>query len=190
MFVIQSCTLYRFILVMTFTLFGIAHAQCWYNNSDGGEAEYFLVNGRNKLPDPEIIFDIPGSSIGDGGSIAPTTINNPGSAGRPDKVRFRLDTQQMPSWFGPLTLYADSSSELVCANCSSSVTIPFSKISWLTEQRQGNSPANGQFNDGQMVWINAPYDTNNVFFLEFNFLNDTVYPAGTYNGEFLTRGMR
>lgn len=175
------------------TLFALssnaAYAQCWLNNNDNNRANYFLVNGIINQPDPEIIFDLPGNSLGSGGWISTSRIINPGANNRPDEVRFRINTQAMPNK-GPLVLMAvDSSAPLSCINCASRVTIPLSKIGWQAAGNTGNTPSDGSFNNGQQTWLAAPANTDHLFFMQFDFLNDTVYPAGTYKGEFYTQGI-
>lgn len=173
------------------------YAKCWPENTDRGNAEYFLVNGRINKPTPEIVFDIPGSNIGGGGRIASTLVNNSGNASRPNEVRFRLSTKKLAQTNNgngggenrSINLYVDSTSPLTCTNCAGTVTIPLSKIGWQTSSTNGSSaPADGQFNNGQQFWLNAQEGEDHIFFLEFDFLNDTVYPAGTYTGAFHTQG--
>lgn len=166
-----------------------AQAQCWLNNTDNNKADYFMVNGLINLADPEIIFDLPGDSLGNGSYIPTSSILNPGNDNRPDEVRFRLDTQDMPNKNSSVVMSAYSGTPLTCTNCSSTVNIPLSKIYWQSSLNTGSQPADGNFNGGLQTWITAPAKTNNLFFLQFDFLNDTVYPAGTYTGEFYTRGV-
>jgi hypothetical protein len=85
----------------------------------------------------------------------------------------------------------DSATPLSCTNCASSVTMPFSALGWAANRAPesvGTPPANGRFNDGQQTWLVAPPNTETVVNLQFDFLNDKVYPAGVYQGEFQTIG--
>lgn len=111
----------------------------------------------------------------------------------------------------PVTLRVDSSVALSCANgpCSGT-TIPFSKISWTASNNAGAGDIqSGQFTgtaNQQLASFNANatycsgiqlpiFDTcllGSWFYqsralhatrLTFSYANDTIYPAGTYNGK-------
>lgn len=167
-----------------------AWAQCWPENTDNGKADYFLANGIVNQPIPEIIFDLPSNSIGSGGRIISTTVNNRGgNQTLTNHVRFRLSVSNKTT--RRIVMSADSTTPLSCTTCSSSVTIPFSKIGWQennANETKGSAPADGQFNNGIQTWVSANPKDDHVFNLQFDFLNDTIYPAGTYTGEFRTRG--
>lgn len=167
-----------------------AWAQCWPENTDNGKADYYLVNGVVNQPIPEIVFDLPGNSLGTGGRIVSTTVNNRGNSNTlANHVRFRLTA--LNSSTRRILMSANSSTPLTCTTCSSSVAIPFSKIGWQenpTNETKGSVPADGQFNNGSQTWISANPKDDSIFNLQFDFLNDTVYPAGTYTGTFHTRG--
>lgn len=162
-----------------------SHAQCTVNGNYN-KGSHFLVNGRWNESYPEVTFKVPGASVGNGVAVSPdSTIN---AAASNDYVRFRLRVLNRSK--SDVDMYMDSSIPLSCVSCASSVTFPFSKISWTQGLGStGTTPGNGQFNSGVQNLISAAKGTDNVFNLHFNFANDTVLPAGVYTGEFQTRGI-
>lgn len=107
----------------------------------------------------------------------------------------------------PVTLRVDSSTGLSCQSggCGGTI-IPFSKISWTASNSSGGGAGdiqNGQFTgaanqqlasfNANATYCSAPflifcfgwtYQSNamNATRLTFSFANDTIYPAGTYQG--------
>lgn len=165
------------------------YAQCTLNGTTNQMA-HFLVNGRWK-DQPEVIFKVPGASVGNGIAVSPDSVINDGNGNTlPKHLRFRLRVHRRSST--GVRMYMDSGLPLSCTTCASAVNVPFSKISWTegtATETTGITPGNGQFNDGVQSLIYAGSNTNNIFNLQFNFANDTVLPAGVYTGEFLTRGV-
>lgn len=105
----------------------------------------------------------------------------------------------------PVTLRVDSSTGLSCQSGSCGATIiPFSKISWTASNNTGTGDIqSGQFTGAtnqQLASFNAnatfcsspfiifcfgwTYQSNtlNATRLTFSYANDTIYPAGTYQG--------
>lgn len=156
-----------------------------------GNATHFLVNGLINKPVPEAVFNISSERLGDGSIIPTTTVNNPGgSKTLTNHMRFRLNVKNKSRT--PMAMIADSSAGLSCVDCASSVVIPFSKVSWAVGsaiETKGPQPVAAAFNAGQQTWITADPKQDSVFNLQFNFKNDAIYPAGTYKGTFLTRGV-
>lgn len=165
-------------------------AECRVDNSFGA-ATHFLVNGLINKPEPEAVFDVQGDQVGAGNLLLTTTVNNKGgNKTLANHMRFRLRVKSSSS--GGVTMYADSSAGLSCVNCAGSVSIPFSKIGWTVgsaSETRGSQPASAYFNNGTQTWITGNRNTDSVFNLQFNFMNDTIYPAGTYKGTFQTRGV-
>lgn len=165
-------------------------AACKYN---GGlkNTYHFLVNGLVDKPVPEIVFNVAGSHVGLGSMISSTVNHEGGGYTIPNHVRFRLRQNKHGS--KARHFYVKSALPLSCINCSSTVTIPLSKLSWLTNtssrEHKGYHPSAGSFNDtNSQVWFSTPSGKNDsIFNVQFSFDNDVIYPAGTYEGRFQTR---
>lgn len=198
------------VLIFAFLLVNpvaVSYAECRIGGDFTG-ATHLLVNGSDDVLIPEIVFDVPENRLGDGNIVISDTVNNGGSSQTlANHVRFRLQVARKTlldlDLIDGVTLFADSSTGLSCTNCASSVTIPFSKIGWnssIATESRGLSPTPGTFSGGTQQWLFAakpllptlpvlPIENNNVFNLQFHFANDEIYPAGTYKGQFLTRGV-
>ncbi len=171
-------------------------AACWLDDSSppSAVATHVLVNGKNKKPAPEILFKVPGAGVGDSSLVLPDTITNAGNPATLNKhVRFRLGVRD-ESTTG-VRMYFDSSAPLNCVGCSSNVSIPFTKFSWTVGSGDANNtggpqPSAGAFTGGEqsMIYVAESNHTLGAFNLQFNFMNDEVYPAGTYKGTFFSRG--
>lgn len=166
------------------------HAECRINDPFGA-ATHYLVNGRWHTPSPEITFKVPGSGVGNGIPVIPDSISFAGNNRTlANHVRFRLAVKKKSATGA--RMYMDSSTPLSCTNCASTVSIPFSTISWTegnATETKGNTPGDGQFADGVQSLIYGAQKSDNIFNLQFNFANSQVLPAGIYEGEFLTRGI-
>lgn len=167
-----------------------ATAQCW--GANGGEKlmHFSLINGIDISPTPEISFNLLGDRLGDGNTYVSSSVQNGGGVNTlPNHVRFRLHVTERTT--RSVALQTDSSTPLSCATCASSVSLPFSALGWRVNrstESKGLTVASGRFNNGQQTWMVSPPNTESIINLQFDFLNNTVYPAGVYTGEFNTIG--
>lgn len=166
-------------------------------NIGGASAAFSIINGLASTGDPHVTFNLPPQSIRadgtpDGNTYASSAISNGGSAQTlPNHVRFALNvllSGQLISW------QVDSSQPLRCIACPDNVTMPFSAFGWTVNRSAetvGSQPANGRFNNGIQTWLNINFIPGGVesrVNMQFDFLNDRVYPAGQYTGEFYVVG--
>ncbi|MCB1638514.1 MAG: hypothetical protein KDI15_06685 [Thiothrix sp.] len=164
-------------------------AECREDSGWGG-ADHALVNGFLNRAVPEVHFLVPGDVVGNGTVITPySTVAAGGGGTPPNHVRFR---QQVKRNTRTIAMQVDSSGVLQCTNCSTTASIPLSKLSWTVDPGTSSGsavPTNGRFNNSVQTWITSQPGDDSTFNLQFDFMNDTIYPAGTYEGVFLTRGV-
>ncbi|HPQ94472.1 MAG: hypothetical protein KDI44_05400 [Thiothrix sp.] len=162
-------------------------AACWMD-SGWPNADHALVNGFLDQAVPEIHFLVPGDAVGNGMTIAPSAIVNSGIAA-PDQIRFRHLLRLKSR---AVAMQVDSTQALQCTSCSMGASIPLSRLSWSVDTGTSTGsavPADGSFNNSVQTWITSQPGDDSTFNLRFDFMNDTIYPAGTYEGQFLTRGV-
>lgn len=159
----------------------------------GGQPVAFsIINGLATGGTPAVTFNLPGNALGDGNYYVSSSVTHAGSAQTlPNHVRFRLNVLAIAG-IRPVTWQVDSSQPLVCTTCSGSVTLPFAQLGWTVNRSAesvGPAPANARFNNSTQTWLTTPSSlsgADSLINLQFDFLNDQVYPAGRYEGEFYT----
>jgi hypothetical protein len=140
----------------------------------------FDVVNANVAPSPTPVQGTPGNG-------APTTSPTGG-------IEIRLSTVNRGAAPDVVRLLADSSAGLACVTggCGSTL-IPFSTISWVSNNLQGGANAgkdipSGNFNGSatqQLVSLTVPAGSDSVTItnvLVFTYDNATLYPSGIYNG--------
>lgn len=187
---------YAGIALLLFAGLQEAHAACTTHPTAtfiGGQPVAFsIINGTAEGGTPAVTFDLPGNALGDGNNYVSTSVSNAGSTRTlPNHVRFRLNVLAIAG-IRPVTWWVDSSQPLVCTTCTSSVTLPFAQLGWTVNRSAesiGPAPANARFNNSTQTWLTTPSSlsgADSLINLQFDFLNDRVYPAGRYEGEFYT----
>lgn len=183
------------VLLLLASLKGV-QAACTTNPTatyiSGQPVAFSIINGLATGGTPAVTFNLPGNALGDGNNYVSTSVSNAGSTQTlPDHVRFRLNVLAIAG-IRPVTWQVDSSQPLICTTCSSSVTLPFSQLGWTVNRSPeslGPAPANARFNNSTQTWLTTPSSltgADSLINLQFDFLNDRVYPAGRYEGEFYT----
>lgn len=183
-------------ILLLLTGFEMAQAACTTHPTAtfvGGQPVAFsIINGIASGGTPTVTFNLPGNTLGDGNHYVSTNVSNAGSMQTlPNHVRFRLNVLAIAG-IRPVTWTVESSQPLVCTTCSSSVSLPFSQLGWTVNRSTesvGPAPANDRFNNSTQTWLTTPSSlsgADSLINLQFDFLNDRVYPAGRYEGTFYT----
>lgn len=156
--------------------------------SVGGSYGITLQVGSASLID-EVVFNVAGNIVGSGTAVTGTnsTTGSPGVVIQVTPTRQLFTTPNV-------RLTVDSSIALTCQTASSCGTtnIPFTSIRWTSTD--ATSPNDGDIQNGtfagtaaqQLAYFEAYRGLLTVNrmsnTLTFDYLNNTVYPAGTYRG--------
>jgi hypothetical protein len=132
-----------------------------------------------------VTFTVPAASAGNGTPIVGTTNAAAGSAQggsfpacAANNVRVWARARSLFANTRTATLQVDSSGTLT----SGPNTIPFTDFDWITSS--GPEIPSGAFSGSPTQVLMSFMNSREVgMCLQFRFLNNTVYPAGTYNGQ-------
>lgn len=132
-----------------------------------------------------VTFAVPAANAGDGTPVVGTTNAAAGSAQgasfpacAANNVRVWARARGAPSNSRTATLQVDSSGSVT----SGANAIPFTDFDWITSS--GPEIPSGGFTGSTTQTLMSFMNSREVgMCLQFRFLNTTVYPAGTYNGQ-------
>ena len=131
-----------------------------------------------------VTFTVPGANAGDGTPVLGTTnaaagsVQNTFAACAANNVRVWASARGAPANSQTATLQVNSSGSLT----SGANSIPFTDFDWITSG--GPEIPSGGFSGSATQTLMSFMNSREVgMCLQFRFLNTTVYPSGTYNGQ-------
>ena len=149
-----------------------------------GAAQAALRIGATGGTISTVTFTVPAANAGDGTPIVGTTNAAAGSA---QNTFAACAANNVRVWASARGAPANSRTATLQVNSSGSVTsganaIPFTAFDWITSA--GPEIPSGAFSGSATQTLMSFMNSREVgMCLQFRFLNTTVYPAGTYNGQ-------
>ena len=142
-----------------------------------GSAEIYVGAGSSNFSVDTVRFQVPGANVGDGTPVQGLENGVQASVLIDAQARAPLRNSRTAIWT------VDSSQPLRCATPATcgATAIPMSKLRWSVTD--GNEIADGRFSDSPNQPLATFLNSRYVYvFKRFFFVNDEVYPAGTYTG--------
>ena len=167
----------------------------FFTTPGSGQRSITLRVGSNNTTVNTVTFDVLNANV----APSPTAVQGVPGNGAPATspvggIEIRLSTVNRGAAPDVVRLVADSSAGLSCVSggCGSTI-IPFSTISWISNNLQGGANAGKDIQSGAfsgsatqpLVSVTVPAGSDSLIIrnvLLFMYDNATLYPSGTYNG--------